>query len=339
MKMMPPSNPSLEDGRLLELKARLNDAGCFDPAWGSYAGRIGTIAILLALAFIGLLAEPAWPLRFFFTLLAAFACVQAAFIAHDVGDGALSTSRSVSEGLRCLLLTLACGTSSTYFHHLHRLHHLSLDRRNRAGGQRRYLKNRYEIHWLKKLLAWDGRVFMIGTILLRGATFRLESIRFVLANPSSTKVDAIVLVAHYALWLAFPAATLGAATAVLNLMLITLLAGAYIGTVLILNHEGMSRVDEVANLPPFERVLATTRNLPRSSLTDALLGGVNNHIEHHLFPDLPTTRLPSARRIVSGFCKDLELPYVETSVAEALRSAYRHFKFAGRKRLVQEALS
>lgn len=327
------------DTRLEELTYRLKNAGCFETARIRYALRCLAIGVVLSVAFVGLIAEPEWPVRLLLIVLAAFACVQAAFIAHDIGDGALFASHNVSEALRQALLTFACGTSSTYFHHVHRLHHLSLERKGRSGNRSGFVRNRYELHWLKRLLAWDGRLFMIGTIALRGFTFRLESFRFVKSNSASTRTDQAVLAVHYAVWLILPAALLGWSAALINLALITLVAGAYIGTVLVLNHEGMSRVDEVAKLAPFERVLATTRNLPGSGVADFLLGGVNNHIEHHLFPDLPTMRLPKARKVVKGFCEELGLAYVETGVAEALGSAVRHFRQAGQHRLVAEALS
>ena len=339
MKNRSTDKSASNDTRLTELSDRLIAAGCFDAASTRYAMRCLAIGTVLSVAFVGFLAEPGWPVRLLLSLLAAFACVQAAFIAHDVGDGALFTNSRVSEGIRQILLTFVCGTSSTYFHHVHRLHHLSLERNGRSSGQQGFVKNRYELRWLKRLLAWDGRVFMIGTIILRGFTFRLESIRFDIANRGSTRADQAVLAAHYAMWLLLPAAVLGWGAAALNLALITLIAGAYIGTVLVLNHEGMSRVDQVANLAPLERVLATTRNLPGSSTADVLLGGVNNHIEHHLFPGIPTMRLPKARRVVKNFCDERGLIYVETGVIEALRSAKRHFTIAGRQRLVEEALS
>lgn len=327
------------DQWIADLTQRLNNAGCFKSAQLSYALRCTSIVVALSMAFIGLMVGPDWPLRMALILITAFICVQAAFVAHDIGDGALVTSPRISEVLRQGLLSFACGTSSTYFHHTHRLHHLSLERRGRSGVNQSYVKNRYELFWMKRLLAWNGRVFMIGTIALRGFTFRIESIRFVIANRTSTRMDQVVLLAHYVLWIALPASVLGFETALVNLGLITLLAGSYIGTVLILNHEGMSGVEEVSELAPFQKVLATTRNLSGNRMADILLGSVNNHIEHHLFPDLPTMHLPKARVIVEDFCRELGLTYVETGVAEALHSADRHFRNAGRQRLVAEALS
>lgn len=340
MTNSPNGNGSLkDDARYKELEDRLISAGCFSPARWWYAMRVGLIVSVGSGAFAGLLLAPNWPIRLALILALAIACVQAAFVAHDVGDGALTSNNRTSSALRQLLLTFFCGTSSTYFHHLHRLHHLSLDRRPQAGGSGRFLTNKYELHWLKSLLSVSGPLFMVGTILLRGFTFRAESVRFVLANPSTTKADKIVLIAHYLVWLMVPAIVLGWGTALLNLALVTLLAGAYIGTVLVLNHEGMSRVDEVAGLAAFDRVLATTRNLPGSQIADVTLGGINNHIEHHLFPDLPDPRLPKARKIVRNFCLHEGLPYQETSFTEALGSALKHFRVSPRSRLTAEALS
>ena len=333
------SGPLHQDVRYKELAKLLSEAGCFVPAHLKYAVRIAWITGAVMIAFVVLLFAPSWPPRLALIALLSICCVQASFVAHDVGDGALTKNKRVSSGLRHVLLTFFSGVSSTYFHHLHRLHHLSLDRRGKTGGGGRYLTNKYELHWLKHVLAANGLMFMVGTIVLRGLTFRIESLRFVFANPLSTKTDRLFLLGHYLVWFAFPALLIGPVSAILNLALLTLFAGAYIGTVLVLNHEGMSRVDEVANLPPFDRVLATTRNLSPSAVADVTLGGVNNHIEHHMFPDMPTMHLARARKIMREFCKSRALPYAETNLTEAVLGAARHFRNSPRERLTQEVLS
>ena len=130
MKNRSTDKSASNDTRLTELSDRLIAAGCFDAASTRYAMRCLAIGTVLSVAFVGFLAEPGWPVRLLLSLLAAFACVQAAFIAHDVGDGALFTNSRVSEGIRQILLTFVCGTSSTYFHHVHRLHQNAEGRRH-----------------------------------------------------------------------------------------------------------------------------------------------------------------------------------------------------------------
>src|SRR5207248_5110835 len=76
----------------------------------------------------------------------------------------------------------------------------------------------------------------------------------------------------------------------------------------------------------FMQQLSTTRNLGSSRLHDFVFGGVNNHIEHHLFPSMPTARLRAARPIVRAFCHRHGLVYRETSWLAAARDVMRHFE-------------
>ena len=144
---------------------------------------------------------------------------------------------------------------------------------------------------------------------------------------------------HFVLWLVIPISFVGFAGAVLNYFAIILFGGLYIGTVLVLNHEGMSKVDTIANLPLLQRTLASTRDLGQSWLTSIVLGGVNNHVEHHLFPTIPVVRLVKARRITEAFLLQNDLQHVSTSCASALRSAFGYFRSITPESRITQALS
>jgi len=322
-----------------ELRARLLKAGCFRPAPLAYGLRIAVVAAGVVAGYAGLLGQPGWGGRLLCIGLIAFASVQAAFIAHDVGDGAVTKNRRAALLLRQLLMSFVSGTSSNYFHFLHRLHHVTIDRGRPGPGGEAYALNPYEIGWLKRLVAWNGLVFLAVTVLLRAVTFRLESLRFLARNPQVTRLDRWLIALHYAAWLAGPVAFLGIAGTLVNYLLIALVAGPYIGLVLVLNHEGMSKSHQHANLPVLERVVRTTRNLGQSRWNDLLFGGVNNHIEHHLFPAIPAVRLGAARGITRMFCHERGYGYVETGFFSALRSAADHFAGLPRHQLEREALS
>lgn len=147
------------------------------------------------------------------------------------------------------------------------------------------------------------------------------------------------MVLHFALWLVIPISLVGFAGAILNYVAIILFGGLYIGTVLVLNHEGMSKVDTIAHLPLLQRTLASTRDLGRSWLTSVAFGGVNNHIEHHLFPTIPVVRLVEARRITEAFLLQNDLQHVSTSSASALRSAFGYFRCITPECRITQALS
>ncbi len=65
--------------------------------------------------------------------------------------------------------------------------------------------------------------------------------------------------------------------------------------------------------------------MPLECIADFLFGGLNNHIEHHLFPTLPRKGLRRARRITRDFCRRHGVPYRETSWPRAAAEVSHFF--------------
>ena len=131
---------------------------------------------------------------------------------------------------------------------------------------------------------------------------------------------------HFGLWLVPPVVLLGLADALLNYVLMTLLIGPYLGTVFLVNHIGTRVIEPDEEISHFRHEISVTRNLGQSRLHDFLFGGLNNHIEHHLFPSMPTARLRNARRITREFCRRHGIVYREMSWFAAAREVARYFK-------------
>lgn len=322
-----------------DLRNRLTQAGCFRPAPWAYGIKIAIVLVAGAFGYVALLSGPEPAVRIALALLIAFASVQAGFLAHDAGDGGITSNRRLAFGLRHFLMSFVSALSSSYFHYLHKVHHLTLQRGTGGLGAGEFAVNPYEIGWLKKLVSWNGIVFVTATICLRGLTFKLESLRYILQNPEGTKPDRLLMALHALFWLILPMPFIGVLDTAINYGLVTLLAGPYVGTVLILNHAGMSAARSQGHLPVMERITRSTRNLGRSRWSDFVFGGVNNHIEHHLFPQLPAMRLRQARDITHEFCRHHGIPYSETSFVRALVEAAKHFRAVPPSRLAAEALS
>jgi fatty acid desaturase len=123
-----------------------------------------------------------------------------------------------------------------------------------------------------------------------------------------------------------PVLVLGLQDASLNYGLMTMLIGFYVGTIFVVNHLGTQVIEPDASLSMFEQELKVTRNLGTSRVHDFVFGGLNNHIEHHLFPSMPTARLRSARRITRDFCRRHGIVYREMSWFAAAREVTRHLK-------------
>ena len=83
-------------------------------------------------------------------------------------------------------------------------------------------------------------------------------------------------------------------------------------------------------MPGFVQKLITTRNLGGSRLEDIYFGGMNNHIEHHLFPSIPSARLRKARLIVKTFCLQHGLSYREMNWRKAAGEVFIYLNRIGR---------
>jgi len=59
------------------------------------------------------------------------------------------------------------------------------------------------------------------------------------------------------------------------------------------------------------QIKSTVNYAPESKIILFLCGGVNLHIEHHLFPHIPYRELPNVRKIVKQTCKEYSIPYIE----------------------------
>jgi fatty acid desaturase len=66
------------------------------------------------------------------------------------------------------------------------------------------------------------------------------------------------------------------------------------------------------------------RNLHDGWLRRRLFIGLNSHIEHHLFPRIPFTRLHRARPVVRRHCQALGIVYHEVGILAAVSELHRH---------------
>lgn len=313
------------------LFAELSAAGCFRRAPMRSAVYGAFILAGYAAAYGVLLTAPGPALRAAAILVLAFLSVHAGFLAHEAGHGALTRSRALAGLVGQVFNTLLTALCYSYFSHIHRLHHPHCNERARDPDMQSeffsmYAESAREKRGLGRLITRHQAVLIWILVWLQGFTLKIDSLSFLRRNPRATRVDQAWLALHFALWLVVPVLVLGVAAALLNYALMTLLIGPYLGMIFLVNHIGTRVIEPGESLSFFEQELAVTRNVGGSRLQDFLFGGLNNHIEHHLFPSMPTARLRMARRITSDFCRWHGLVYREMSWFAAAREVARHFK-------------
>jgi len=314
-----------------ELLADLSAAGCFRPA-PVRSLMLGTFILSgYAGAYLTLLQAPDDSLRFLCLVAAAFCNVQAGFLAHEAGHGALTRNRFVAALVGQVFNTLLTALCYSYFSHIHRRHHPHCNDRTRDPDMQSeffafYVQCAGDKRGLGKLIARHQSILIWILVWLQGITLKIDSLQYVWRNRRTTRADQVMLALHAALWFVPPTVALGFEAALANYAVMTVLIGGYTGAIFIVNHIGTRVVEPDEHLPHFLHEIAVTRNLGSGRLQDFFFGGLNNHIEHHLFPSMPTARLPLARRITRAFCHRHGIAYSEMSWLEAARDVSRYLK-------------
>ena len=319
------------DRQYRSLLAELSTAGCFRPARARSAVYGAFILAGYAAAYTTLLAGPGLAVRVLALAALAFLTVHAGFLAHEAGHGAITRNRHAIGWIGQVFNTLLTALCYSYYCHIHRRHHPHCNDRGRDPDMQSdffsmYPQSAREKTGLGKLISRRQSVLIWILVWLQPFTLKIDSIRFLRQNPRTTRVDQLVVLLHFALWFVPPVVLLGLPAALLNYGLMSLLAGPYLGVIFLVNHIGTRVIEPDESISFLMQELSTTRNLGTSRLHDFLFGGVNNHIEHHLFPSMPTVRLRAARLIIRAFCQRHGIAYREMSWFAAAREVTRHFQ-------------
>lgn len=323
---------SAEERRLHGLLvAELSAAGCFrrapvhSTAYGAFI--LGTYAA----AYAALLTGPGLGLRALAIVALAAMCMHGGFLAHEAGHGALTSNRGFATAVGLLFNTLISGMCYAYFQHIHRKHHPHCNERAHDPDMQSdlftlYPESAYGKGWFGRLITRHQAWLIWVLVWLQGLTLKTDSLCLLARNWRTTRIEQAVLALHFAMWFTVPVAVLGFADAWLNYSAMTLLIGGYTGAAFLVNHVGTRVIEPGERRSHFLREIEVTRNLGTSRLADFVFGGLNNHIEHHVFPSMPTTRLRTARGITRAFCRRHGIAYNEMSWLQAARQVTGHFK-------------
>jgi len=324
------------DPHYRELVVRLKAVRFFDANPWSFAWRIALCATVYLGAFAYLLVAPSLAGRLAACVIIGVAHLRGNFIAHDASHGAISKRRPVIDLIGHFFDSFLAGYSFNYHRRVHTLHHYHCNEVDRDPNAMARLFALHDKSYADKnaftLLTARIQHLMIPLGLpLWSFALRGESLAYVMRNWRRTKLDAVLLLAHVALWTVLPVHYLGWWGAALSYAAVTAVTGIYLGLIVPINHVGMQAFT-FESAPSFvAQQLATTRNTPSSPLRDLFFIGQNSQIEHHLFPWAPTFNLGRGRKVVREFCRERGLDYHECSFADAVREIHRHFTTLARQ--------
>jgi fatty acid desaturase len=314
------------------LRRELRDAGCFEPIRWRQVGYMIFVASAFGIGYVTLLGDVALGPRLAMLVLIAAANVHAGFVAHEIGHGAVTRNRRVAMVTGQFFLTFLTALSYGHFQDIHTRHHAHCNRHARdpdmqSGAFSMYLESALEKRGLGWLVTRYQAVLIWILVSIQGFTLKIDSLRFMCREPRRARVDWLVLPLHVAFWIGLPTFVLGFEVAAVNYVLLTWFAGPYLGAIFLVNHIGTVVLGpDDDDISFFEHQISTTRNLGATRIADFLFGGLNNHIEHHLFPTLPRRGLRRARTITREFCRRHDIPYRETNWFGAAVEVSRYFR-------------
>jgi fatty acid desaturase len=311
-----------------QLRAELHCVGVFRGDTVGYWRRgIGVTALTLC-AWAGLFVVDGVVLRLAAALLAGYIGVQASAIAHEAGHGAVTRNSAWRWRMGRFFMTFGMGASYSAWVKRHGGHHQNPNSRDDPDLRPGFFRfNPVDAIAARGLAGWCTRhqhLLLLPASSLMGFSLKIAGWMHVLKKPSVEWRDLFVLFAHLAVWIALPTLWVGLSQALLSYLFLTWIQGIYLAFVFLPNHLGSTTAEEASSWPPALRQIITTRNLPDSVILTHLCMGLNTHIEHHLFGNLPATRLAEAREITRRHCQRHGVPYAELSVRKAFGELQRY---------------
>jgi fatty acid desaturase len=316
------------------LTKELKTAGLLDRRRGYYALRMAINGVLLgaiAVTFV-LLGDSWW--QMLLAVAMAVASTQLAFIGHDAGHRQIFRSRRNNDVVGHLHGSLT-GISYQWWVAKHNRHHANPNHEGQDPDIEIHALafSRAQAHGKRGVYGWitKHQAFLFFPLLLaEAAVLRLSGLvalfRKELRNPWREAALQIVPLAAY---LVAVFLVLSPLKAVVFIAVHQGLMGVYLGCSFAPNHKGMPIIAEGQRLDHLHKQVLTSRNVTGGRWVDALLGGLNHQIEHHLYPHMPRPNLRRAQPVVENFCARQGIPYSKTTMVRSYAEVLRHLHDAG----------
>lgn len=308
---------------LIPLRKKLDTELCFEKPKHPFLAEITAVTLVTISGYTALLTFSSTTIQMIALVCIAFAMVQAGFIAHEASHCGIASTKDRNDKIGQFFLTFLTGVSYSLFCHIHQRHHVNPAPKVHQdyGGT---LKLYDSVQMRVPVSLHTATLWLIS--IFRSYGFHVESILYVLSHNKQTRRERVILSAHYTLWLILPLISLDVIDVLLNYLLLNLFSGLYIGPLLLFSHTGLKRESSTFGEHCITRqstILSSTRNIINSNILEIIFKGTREHIEHHLFPNIPYKHLRKSKIIIHDYCQKHNLEYNEVNLLKALREVTR----------------
>jgi fatty acid desaturase len=316
-----------------ELNRRITALGLMRRRPAYYALRLTLVGLLVTAgwtAFV-LVGSSWWTLAVAAVLAVAFA--QLALVAHDLAHRQVFRTKGPSALAGRIAGNLGIGMSYGWWMDKHTRHHNNpnhddLDPDVSPEVLIWATKSAIGRRGLAAFVTRHQAGLFFPLLTLLGIDLKLASVKAIRSGAvKRPKLEAGLLVAHFAAYLGVLFLVLSPLQAVAFILVHQALFGVYLGMTFAPNHKGMPHPTGDEDF--LRKQVLTSRNVRGGRFVDVALGGLNYQIEHHLFPGMPTPNLRRAQAVVRSYCAEIGVPYAQTGLIESYRQALRFLHEVG----------
>jgi fatty acid desaturase len=330
------SSPDESTGNFAELKQLLKKKGLLDKQPVYYTCRIALLFGLLVLGVVFLLEVHVFWLQLLNAVYLAFVFTQIGLLSHEAGHRQMFHHLWQHDLVGLIGGNLLLGMSYSWWIDKHNRHHshpnqvdmdpdIEIPFLEFTGTED--LESMGKIR--QTLVKYQASIFF-PALMTVALGLQYSSVGFLLRhNGKYHALEWLLLVLHFALYLALVLLCLPFWQAVIFVCIHQALTGLYLGAIFAPNHKGMPVLEKGSRLDFLHRQTLTSRNIYAHPITDFWYGGLNYQIEHHLFPSMPRNKLKQAQPIVRAFCQAREIPYHETNVLRSFGEILQHLHHIG----------
>jgi fatty acid desaturase len=319
-----------------ELSRQVKQAGLLERCPAYYAWKIVVTVGMLAAGWtiFALVGDSWWQLAVAVFLAVAF--TQTGFLGHDAGHRQMFSTRRANYVAGILLGNLGIGLSFGWWVGKHNRHHahpnqqdadpdISLSVLAFSSAQAQASRGVARL-----VFRWQAYLFF-PMLLLEAVGLHVSSVRALTRRAGRRRSwERMLITIHAVGYLTVVFLVLSPVKALVFMIVQQSLFGLYLGCSFAPNHKGMPVLDADDRSDFLRRQVLTSRNVRGGWLTDFALGGLNYQIEHHLFPSMPRPNLRRSQAIIEGFCRQRDIPYCRTGLADSYLQALRHLDTIGR---------
>jgi fatty acid desaturase len=332
-----PASSRRGNSEFTELAQRIQESGLLRRRYGYYWTKLLLVPVAFAACIwlFVLIGDTWWQLAT--AALFAVLFTQTAFLGHDAAHRQIFRSGRWNDWTTLVLGNLFVGLSYGWWQHKHTRHHANP---NKLGSDpdievpviaftaEQIERRRGPVtSWL---MAHQG-AFFFPILIFEGLSLHTSGVHRVFGREPLKRrgVEIAFLAIRIGgfVALAFLVLSPGVAAAFLGVQLA--LFGFYMGSSFAPNHKGMPIVPKSMKLDFLRRQVMMSRNIRGNRVLDVAMGGLNYQIEHHLFPSMPRPHLRRAAPIVAAYCRDREVPYLETGLFESYGIVLRYIDRVG----------